>query len=99
MIQIKETTNNSGTLNTINICCKTICSIRKVLISKIAFVSNRDANPEIYVMNPDGSNQTRLTNNPAGDFEPSWSPDGQKITFTSNRDGNPEIYVMNADGS
>jgi len=39
---------------------------------KIAFVSHRDRNFQIYVMNADGSNQTRLTNNPAYDGEPSW---------------------------
>jgi Tol biopolymer transport system component len=66
---------------------------------KIAFVSNRDGNNEIYVMDADGSNQTRLTNNPADDSSPAWSPDGARIVFTSNRDGNLEIYAMNADGS
>jgi TolB protein len=66
---------------------------------KIAFVSNRDGNNEIYVMNLDGSGQKRLTNNPAFDSYPSWSPNGTKIAFTSNRDGNLEVYVMNADGS
>src|SRR2546422_583991 len=66
---------------------------------KIAFVSDRDGNFEIYVMDADGSNQTRLTNNPARDGEPAWSPDGAKIVFVSQRDGNEEIYVMNADGS
>jgi hypothetical protein len=50
-------------------------------------------------MDPDGANQTRLTNNPALDLDPSWSPDGTKIAFTSDRDGNFEIYLMNADGS
>ena len=66
---------------------------------KIAFTSDRDGNPEIYVMNADGSGVTRLTNNPAADDEPAWSPDGTKIAFSSNRDGNIEVYVMNADGS
>jgi len=67
--------------------------------NKIAFQSFRDANAEIYIMNADGTEQTRLTNNPAKDGAPCWSPDGQKIAFDSDRDGNSEIYVMNADGS
>lgn len=66
---------------------------------KIVFSSARDGNEEIYTMNPDGSNVTRLTNNSANDQYPSWSADGTKIVFDSNRDGNFEIYVMDADGS
>ncbi len=66
---------------------------------KIAFVSDRDGNNEIYVMNADGSNQTRFTNNSVEDTQPAWSPDGAKIAFVSQRDDNLEIYVMNADGS
>lgn len=66
---------------------------------KIAFYSLRDGNYEIYVMNPDGSNPTNLTNNPAHDLGPSFSPDGSRIIFTSFRSGNREIFVMNADGS
>jgi Tol biopolymer transport system component len=51
-------------------------------------------------MNPDGTNQTNVTNNQASELEPAVSPDGRKIAFTSTRDGNFEIYVMNAlDGS
>jgi TolB protein len=50
-------------------------------------------------MNADGTDQTRLTDNPAADFLPAWSPDGARIAFVSNRDGNREIYMMNADGS
>ena len=50
-------------------------------------------------MDANGSNQTRLTNNPADDFSPSISGDGSKIAFTSNRDGNDEIYIMDANGS
>ena len=66
---------------------------------KIAFASDRDGNSEIYVMDADGSNQTRLTNNRGRDLDPVFSPDGKKIAFTSDRDGNSEIYVMNADGT
>jgi len=66
---------------------------------KIAFTSGRDGNNEIYVMNTDGSGVTRLTNNPAVDQDPAWSPDGTRLAFTSTRDGNYELYVMNADGS
>lgn len=77
--------------------------------TRIAFASSRDeadpsacpfkCNFEIYMMNADGSEQTRLTNNPKVDNWPNWSPDGKRIAFTSYRDGNAEIYVMNADGS
>ena len=66
---------------------------------KIAFVSNRDGDREIYVMDTDGMNQINLTNNPDWDEQPSWSPDGKKIAFVSNRDGNSEIYVMEANGA
>ncbi len=67
--------------------------------SKIVFVSDRDGNSEIYVMNADGTNQTRLTNEPRNDFAPSLSPDGSRIVFMSRRAGGDEIYVMNADGT
>ncbi len=66
---------------------------------KIAFTTDFAS---IYVMNADGTGQTRLTNNPpdpASDHAPAWSPDGAKIAFYSDRDGNPEVYVMNADGT
>lgn len=50
-------------------------------------------------MNADGSDPINLTNNPATDDNPVWSPDSGKIAFISNRDGNSEIYMMNADGT
>ena len=66
---------------------------------RIVFVSRRDGNREIYVMNGDGSGQQRLTNHGANDRAPAWSPNCQRIAFTTDRDGNREIYVMNPDGS
>jgi predicted small metal-binding protein len=62
---------------------------------KLAFASERDGGFEIYLMDADGSGPTRLTNNPADDREPAWSPDGSKIAFARNF----EIYVMDATGS
>ena len=73
--------------------------------SKIAFVSERDGNVEIYTSNADGSNIVRLTNDVAMDDHPSWSPDGRRLAFSSTRQPNEPgrawngIYVMNADGS
>lgn len=69
------------------------------LSGHIAFQSTRAGNAEIYVMKADGSGVTRLTNNPANDGQPAWSPSGAKIAFVSDRAGNSEIYVMNANGS
>ena len=73
--------------------------------AQIAFASNRDGNAEIYVINADGGNLRRLTNNRHDDYSPSWSPDGKRIAFSSDRDGHvidgrptSEIYVMEADG-
>jgi Tol biopolymer transport system component len=56
-------------------------------------------NPEIYVVNADGTGLKRLTNNRVWDQAPLWSPDGKLIAFFTVRNGDDEIYVMNADGS
>ena len=77
---------------------------------RIAFMSWRDGHfigefglsSEIYVMDADGKNTRRLTNNRKRDSSPSWSPDGKWIVFAADRKGddvNYEIYVMDADGN
>jgi TolB protein len=67
--------------------------------TKLAFTSNRDGNPEIYIMNKDGSGLRRITNNPGIDEAPTWSPNGNQIAWVSDRTGQPKIYVMNSDGT
>ncbi len=52
----------------------------------IAFDADRDGNREIYVMEPDGSDPTNLSNHPADDWGPVWSPEGSRIAFVSNRE-------------
>jgi serine/threonine-protein kinase len=72
--------------------------LTSVLDSRLAFVSNRDGNPEIYIMDEKGA-VTRLTRHVASDDSPSWSPDKTRIAFATNRDGNWEIYRINDDGT
>jgi tetratricopeptide (TPR) repeat protein len=66
---------------------------------KIAFMSNRDGDWDIYVMNMDGTDLERLTDNEAHDGLPTWSADGETIAFVSNEGGPWAIWAMNADGS
>jgi len=54
---------------------------------QIVFRSTRDGNKEIYLMNSDGTNVRRITNDPANDTMPSISPKGDMIAFTSTRAG------------
>lgn len=71
---------------------------------RIAFVSDRDGNLEIYLMNADGSRQVNLTNHLSNDWQPTWSPKGEQIAFRSDRDGTfswpslvQDIYVLDVD--
>ena len=69
------------------------------LTGRIAFVSDRDQDVEIYIMNADGSGQTRLTYSQYADNEPMLSPDGRFIVFVSQRAGGHKLFIMNADGA
>lgn len=59
---------------------------------KIAFVSKRTGNKEIYLMDYDGYNVQRLTKNGSINLDPDFSPDGREIIFTSYKRGNPDLY-------
>jgi Tol biopolymer transport system component len=69
---------------------------------KIAFVSSRNGDDQIFLMNADGSGQTAITpDDTLGDRSPGWSPDGKQLVITSERsgDGNDDLWVINTDGS
>ena len=67
--------------------------------SRIAFVSQRDGNAEIYMMNADGTGITRVTTDPLTDGRPAFTPDGQTIVFHSSRTaGKQQIWSVNVDG-
>jgi len=70
---------------------------------KITFTSNRSSkighmeNYDIYSIEPDGSNLSRLTNSTHWESRPMWSPDGTELTFSDDR-GDVGIPIMSADG-
>lgn len=69
---------------------------------KIAFSANRTDNRDIYLMNPNGTQQINITNHPADDIAPVFSPTGDQILFASNRGNRAprtwDLYLMDADG-
>jgi len=65
----------------------------------LTFASDQNGNFDVYTTRADGSGSKNLTNDPAMDTTPYWSPDGKQIAFQSDRDGFRQIYLMNADGS
>lgn len=66
----------------------------EIFTTKIVFVSNRDGNDEIYMMDYDGYNQTRLTFNTLKDYMPAWTTDGKGVAFTSYRDQRAELRIL-----
>lgn len=78
---------------------QTVAPKATTAVPKIAFGSSREnGNHDIYLMDPDGANEARLTTNQAYDDQPAFSPDGSTIAFMTDRDGNFEIYTMPAVG-
>jgi TolB protein len=68
--------------------------------TRIAFVTDRDRQSEIYVMDIASGETRNFTQHRAQDFSPTWSPDGTQIAFVTDRTRNYEVFVMDAeDGS
>lgn len=65
----------------------------------IVYMSERDKNRDLFIMDLEGNDVAQLTEEPAYDYEPAWSPDGGQIAFVSRRTGGSEIYVMDVDGT
>ena len=61
---------------------------------RLSFVSSRSGNFDLFVMDADGTNVTRLTDHPANDFDPIWMPDGQSLIFSSERDSRSDLYRL-----
>jgi len=68
---------------------------RPIFTSKIVFISDRDGNDELYMMDYDGHNQTRLTFNKIIDYMPAWTTEGEKIAYTSYRGTEAGLYIYN----
>ena len=66
---------------------------------RIAFISNRGGQFKLYVMNIDGSNLVRLTDDSTADDSPAWSPNGEFIAFVAEREGGSDLHIISADGS
>jgi TolB protein len=62
--------------------------------SELAFVSNRDGNNEIYLLDTTLGIEINVTRHAADDYDPAWSPDGTRVVFASNRDSNYDIYLL-----
>ena len=91
----------SLTLLSVNVCP---LFAKAPTMPKILFTSTRDGNREVYIMNPDGSEQANLTQHPAEDLQAVWSPTGEQILFVSNRRdlrlrGSRDLYLMDPDGT
>ncbi len=68
-------------------------------VKKVVYNTNRDGNDNIYSINIDGTELTRLTDYSGNDLYPEVSPDGEKIAYTSDIGGIWQIMIMDWDGN
>ena len=65
----------------------------------IVFVSDSDGDQEIYLLDQENGETTRLTNNRTPDLDPQWSPDGERIVYVSQETGDEELNLLDKDGA
>ena len=83
--------------------CASVCLVfaKAPDAAKIVLAATPNGNWDILLMNPDGTQQVNLTNHPATDYSPAWSPTGEQILFSSDRDlfqGSMDLYLIDPDG-
>ena len=82
--------------------CASVCTVfaKAPDTAKIVFTSRGISNKrDIFIMDTNGHNKTNLTEHPADDIRPTWSPTGEHILFVSDREGMHDLYLMEPDGS
>jgi len=65
---------------------------------KVVFSSKEGDDFELFLLDPNSGDKTRITDNKHDDWGPDWGPDGERLTFVSKRDDNTDIYVVDIDG-
>jgi dipeptidyl aminopeptidase/acylaminoacyl peptidase len=66
--------------------------------TRIAFSSDRDGSPDIWLMDPDGGNLVQVTSGSDNDDHPAWSPDGTRLVFQREQNGDEDVWVVDVDG-
>lgn len=69
-----------------------------IFLSRVAFISDRTGSEEVWMMDYDGSNQRRITQESALTLTPDWSPDAERLVYTSYRRNRPEMYIIHRQG-
>ncbi|MDA1193361.1 MAG: DPP IV N-terminal domain-containing protein [Candidatus Poribacteria bacterium] len=78
-----------------------MCVLRSADAGRIVYTESEPGvvPGDLFVIDPDGGRLNNVTNHPASDSDPSWSPNGREIVFASDRDDNQNLFVVRADGT